>query len=85
MKLFSSFEADLYDFINLFGIFGQYRNDYRNLFMEEHENTKEVFADDLTEGKFTFPLIHAVQTLRNEEVLKLSNKNRKMWKPREDA
>lgn len=52
-------------------MFGQYRNDYRNLFMPEEENTKEVFADDLTEGKFTFPLIHAVHTLKNNEVYEI--------------
>jgi geranylgeranyl pyrophosphate synthase len=43
-------------------------NDYRNLFKPEDENDNEVFADDITEGKFTLPFVHAIKILKNQEV-----------------
>ena len=39
--------------------------------MPEDENNFEVFADDLTEGKFSLPLVHAIKTLKNEEVAEI--------------
>jgi hypothetical protein len=56
------------------GLLGQYRNDYGNLFVPEEENEREVFASDLAEGNFTFPLIHAVNTLENREVFEIVKK-----------
>ena len=36
------------------------RDDYANLKLDEYANNKS-FAEDLTEGKFNFPIIHAIR------------------------
>lgn len=50
---------DLIPLANALGILYQIRDDYLNLFSEEMFEQKG-FADDLSEGKFSFPLIHAI-------------------------
>lgn len=52
------------------GIYTQYRMDYKNLF-DSLDNSLNNFASNITEGKFTFPLIHAVQTTNNDEVYEI--------------
>jgi hypothetical protein len=32
------------------------------------EDISMTFADDLTQGKFSFPLVHAIDSMKNEEV-----------------
>ncbi|KAG1716217.1 hypothetical protein ID866_957 [Astraeus odoratus] len=46
--------------IDLFGIYGQIRDDYMNLQSKEYTDTKGL-ADDISEGKFSFPIIHGIQ------------------------
>jgi Polyprenyl synthetase len=70
----------------LLGLFGQIRDDLMNLqsaevstpllifppylYQAEQYTSKKGFADDLTEGKFSFPVIHAIQAdPGNREVL----------------
>ena len=36
------------------------RDDYANLCMEDYATNKS-FAEDLTEGKFSFPIVHAIK------------------------
>ncbi|KAI6007769.1 isoprenoid synthase domain-containing protein [Pisolithus orientalis] len=45
--------------VDLFGIYGQIRDDYMNLQSQEYTNTKGL-ADDISEGKFSFPVIHNI-------------------------
>ncbi len=57
------------------GIFYQIRDDYLNLTSEEYMKTRNSFADDLTEGKFSFPITHAIlygnQSARLLDILKM--------------
>ncbi|KAI6148443.1 isoprenoid synthase domain-containing protein [Pisolithus tinctorius] len=46
--------------VDLFGIYGQIRDDYMNLQSQEYTNTKGL-ADDISEGKFSFPVIHSIR------------------------
>lgn len=54
-------EINLIPMANALGILYQIRDDYLNLFSEQMFEQKG-FADDLTEGKFSFPLIHSINT-----------------------
>ena len=45
---------------NLMGLYFQIRDDYANLCLDEYTEAKS-FAEDLTEGKFNFPIIHAIR------------------------
>jgi geranylgeranyl diphosphate synthase, type III len=45
--------------INLIGVMYQIRDDFSNLRDASYSDTKG-FAEDLTEGKFSFPLVHAI-------------------------
>ena len=38
----------------------QVRDDYANLWMADYEANKS-FAEDLTEGKFSFPIIYGIK------------------------
>ncbi|KIJ46664.1 hypothetical protein M422DRAFT_46083 [Sphaerobolus stellatus SS14] len=46
-------------------VYFQIRDDYMNLQSSEYE-THKGFAEDLTEGKFSFPIIHAVRANRTD-------------------
>lgn len=46
------------------GLYFQIRDDYCNLSLKEYSENKS-FCEDLTEGKFSFPMIHAIQTQNN--------------------
>jgi len=38
----------------------QIRDDFANLCLKEYADNKS-FAEDLTEGKFSFPIVHAIR------------------------
>jgi geranylgeranyl diphosphate synthase, type III len=62
MKAFSSdCKLDFNPLLNTLAIYFQIRDDYMNLVSEEYHNHKS-FCEDLTEGKFSFPIIHGIQT-----------------------
>lgn len=47
--------------VNLLGLYYQIRDDYLNLQSGEYQKHKS-FAEDISEGKFSFPIIHAIRT-----------------------
>ncbi|KAA0718360.1 Geranylgeranyl pyrophosphate synthase [Triplophysa tibetana] len=59
MQLFSDWKQDLKPLLDTLGLFFQIRDDYANLNSREYSANKS-FCEDLTEGKFSFPTIHAI-------------------------
>ncbi|XP_005795279.1 geranylgeranyl pyrophosphate synthase [Xiphophorus maculatus] len=59
MQLFSDWKQDLKPLLDTLGLFFQIRDDYANLSSDEYSENKS-FCEDLTEGKFSFPTIHAI-------------------------
>ena len=56
---FSSDFSDYVPLVNLIGILFQIRDDYQNLQDTSYAHNKG-FCEDITEGKFSFPIIHAI-------------------------
>ncbi|XP_018305764.1 geranylgeranyl pyrophosphate synthase isoform X2 [Mycetomoellerius zeteki] len=61
MKLFSTYEEDLSSLIATLGLYFQIRHDYCNLCLDEYAKN-ESYCEDLTKGKFSFPIIHALRS-----------------------
>ncbi|KAJ8360036.1 hypothetical protein SKAU_G00165610 [Synaphobranchus kaupii] len=59
MQLFSGWTRDLKPLLDALGLLFQIRDDYCNLRSREYSENKS-FCEDLTEGKFSFPTIHAI-------------------------
>ncbi|CAH1646961.1 unnamed protein product [Spodoptera littoralis] len=84
MQLFSDNKSDFSKLSAILGLYFQIRDDYCNLRLQEYTENKS-YCEDLTEGKFSFPIIHAIrnpegdnQVLRilyNIQNLSFSNKN----------
>lgn len=66
MQLFSKNKDDYSKLTAILGLYFQIRDDYCNLSLKEYSENKS-FCEDLTEGKFSFPIIHAVQTQKNDK------------------
>ncbi|XP_013110633.1 terpene synthase isoform X3 [Stomoxys calcitrans] len=66
MQLFSNNKEDFTKLTAILGLYFQIRDDYCNLSLKEYTENKS-FAEDLTEGKFGFPVIHAVQTQKHDK------------------
>ncbi|KAL4071348.1 isoprenoid synthase domain-containing protein [Scleroderma yunnanense] len=63
--------------IDLIGIYFQIRDDYMNLQSNLYANQKG-FAEDLTEGKFSFPIIHGIrQELDDRQIISILQKRPK--------
>lgn len=62
MMVFATTNTDInyVHLVDLFGIYGQIRDDYMNLQSKEYTDTKGL-ADDISEGKFSFPVIHGIR------------------------
>jgi len=76
MQLFSKSKADFTAITATLGLYFQIRDDYANLCLKEY-TSKKTFCDDLSEGKFSFPIIHAIGTRRCEEVMYILRKRPK--------
>lgn len=61
MQLFSDNKSDFSSIIGLMGLYFQIRDDYANLQSKEYTENKS-YCEDLTEGKFSFPIIHAIKS-----------------------
>jgi len=67
-------EIDFVPLVNLIGVFFQIRDDYFNLQSKEYE-TNKGFAEDLTEGKFSFPIVHGVRAdMSSRQILNVLQK-----------
>lgn len=60
MQLFSDSTKDLSHLMATLGLYFQIRDDYANLQLKEYAENKS-FCEDLTEGKFSFPVIHGIR------------------------
>ena len=56
---------DYIELVNLIGLIFQIRDDYQNLRSTTYTKNKG-FCEDLTEGKFSFPIIHSIQSNKND-------------------
>ncbi|KAG3193954.1 Geranylgeranyl pyrophosphate synthase, partial [Phytophthora cactorum] len=61
MQAQSSSPMDCVPLVNLIGLIFQVRDDYMNLSSKEYSNNKGM-CEDLTEGKFSFPVIHSIRS-----------------------
>ncbi|KAG0228219.1 geranylgeranyl pyrophosphate synthetase [Mortierella sp. GBA43] len=68
MQEASSSEVDYVPVVELLGIYFQIRDDYMNLQSSQYSDNKG-FCEDLTEGKFSFPIIHSIRSSPNSRTL----------------
>ncbi|KAI8924092.1 isoprenoid synthase domain-containing protein [Entophlyctis helioformis] len=61
MQLFSTATVDYVPIVNLLGIHFQVRDDYINLKSTTYQEGKG-FAEDLTEGKFSYPIVRCIHS-----------------------
>ncbi|KDQ56446.1 hypothetical protein JAAARDRAFT_208125 [Jaapia argillacea MUCL 33604] len=67
-------DVDYVPLVNLIGVYFQIRDDYMNLDSSQYTKNKG-FAEDLTEGKFSFPIVHGVRAdTSNRQVLNILQK-----------
>jgi len=71
MQLFSQSDENFSELTRLLGLYFQIRDDYANLKLEEYSANK-TFAEDLTEGKFSFPIQHSInKNTKDDRVFKI--------------
>lgn len=71
MQLFSSSSEDFAHLTSMLGLYFQIRDDFANLKLESYAANKS-FAEDLTEGKYSFPMIHCIRVnTRDDRVSKI--------------
>ncbi|XP_046822120.1 geranylgeranyl pyrophosphate synthase [Vespa crabro] len=61
MQLFSTCKEDFSQLAGIIGLYFQIRDDYCNLCNQEYTENKS-YCEDLSEGKFSFPIIHAIRS-----------------------
>ncbi|TFL01346.1 terpenoid synthase [Pterulicium gracile] len=70
----TNIDVDYVPLVNLIGVFFQIRDDYMNLQSEQYSMNKG-FAEDLTEGKFSFPIVHGInKDTSNRQLLNVLQK-----------
>lgn len=71
LQSISETSVDLIPLANLFGVIYQIQDDYLNLQSSVY-STNKGYCEDLTEGKFSFPVIHAIRyDPNNKELLNI--------------
>ncbi|CAG7846589.1 Geranylgeranyl pyrophosphate synthase Short=GGPP synthase; Short=GGPPSase; AltName: Full=(2E,6E)-farnesyl diphosphate synthase; AltName: Full=Dimethylallyltranstransferase; AltName: Full=Farnesyl diphosphate synthase; AltName: Full=Farnesyltranstransferase; AltName: Full=Geranylgeranyl diphosphate synthase; AltName: Full=Geranyltranstransferase [Serendipita indica DSM 11827] len=69
----SESEINYVPLVNLIGVYFQIRDDYMNLQSDQALN--KGFAEDLTEGKFSFPVVHAIRSsTSNRQIINVLQK-----------
>lgn len=64
-------DVDLVPLANTLGVLYQIQDDYLNLQSDEYSDNKG-FCEDLTEGKFSFPIIHSIRAnATNKEMINI--------------
>ncbi|KIY66001.1 terpenoid synthase [Cylindrobasidium torrendii FP15055 ss-10] len=67
-------ETDYVPLVNLIGVYFQIRDDLMNLQSPDYASNKG-FAEDLTEGKFSFPVVHGIHAdTTNRQVMNVLQK-----------
>ncbi|EJF56170.1 terpenoid synthase [Dichomitus squalens] len=67
-------DVDYVPLVNLIGVHFQIRDDYMNLQSTQYSDNKG-FAEDLSEGKFSFPVVHGVRAdTSNRQILNVLQK-----------
>lgn len=61
MQVFSENRMDFMPMVDKLALYFQIRDDYINLASEAYMQNKSLY-EDLTEGKFSFPIIHAIHS-----------------------
>ncbi|KAK7604807.1 hypothetical protein V9T40_005993 [Parthenolecanium corni] len=61
MQLFSDNKSNFKKLTELLGLYLQIRDDYCNLRSAEYTSNKS-YCEDLTEGKFSYPIIHGIRS-----------------------
>ncbi|KAL2819032.1 isoprenoid synthase domain-containing protein [Aspergillus cavernicola] len=61
IQLESEVDEDCVPLVDLLGIIFQIRDDYENLQSEQYAKNKG-FAEDITEGKFSYPIVHSIRS-----------------------
>ena len=68
--------SDYIPLADLISVFFQIRDDYMNLQSDQYADRKG-FCEDLTEGKFSFPIVHGVRAdTSNRQILSKSTHNK---------
>jgi geranylgeranyl diphosphate synthase type 3 len=68
MQAFSDNKTDFTKLLNALGLYFQIRDDFVNISSASYMLSKS-FCEDLTEGKFSFPIIHAIHACPNDSRL----------------
>lgn len=68
MEAESGKNLDCMPFVNLLGLVFQITDDYKNLTNLDYTQ-KKGYCEDLTEGKFSFPVIHSIHARPNNQEL----------------
>lgn len=69
-NLLTRISSECVPLVNVIGLFFQIRDDYMNLSSTQYTENKGL-CEDLTEGKFSFPVIHSIRS--NPQNLQLIN------------
>jgi geranylgeranyl diphosphate synthase type 3 len=64
MQAFSDSKSDYIPLVNDLGLYYQVLDDYLNLQSEAY-HTNKSYCEDLTEGKYSFPIVHAITNATN--------------------
>ncbi|KAI9203490.1 geranylgeranyl pyrophosphate synthase [Polychytrium aggregatum] len=72
MEIASGCKSDYVPLVDILGLHFQIRDDYINLHSKTYTENKG-FAEDLTEGKFSFVLIHGIKHNKNESGQQIQN------------